>query len=30
MTHYIGPANPLPGQFTATADYQARHFAWQY
>ena len=30
MTHYIGPANPMHGQFKATADYQASHFAWQY
>jgi hypothetical protein len=30
MTHYIGPANPMHGQFKATADYQASHFAWHY
>ena len=30
MTHYIGPANPMHGQFKATASYQASHFAWQY
>ena len=30
MTHYIGPANPMHGQFKATADYQASHFAWQF
>ena len=30
MNHYIGPANPMHGQFKATADYQASHFAWQY
>jgi enoyl-CoA hydratase/carnithine racemase len=30
MTHYIGPANPMHGQFKATASYQASHFAWQF
>ena len=30
MKHYIGPANPMRGQFDALAAYQAQHFAYAF
>ena len=30
MKHYIGVGNPMRAQFDASADYQARHFAWRF
>ena len=30
MKHYIGPSNPMHGQFDAMANYQAAHFAYAF
>ncbi len=30
MKHFIGPTNPMRGQFEAKADYAARHFSWSF
>ena len=30
MKHFIGPTNPMRGQFEAKADYPARHFSWSF
>ena len=30
MKHFIGAGNPMHGQFTPTAAYQAEHFAWAF
>ena len=30
MKHYIGPSNPMHGQFDALASYQAVHFAYDF
>jgi enoyl-CoA hydratase/carnithine racemase len=30
MKHYIGPANPMRGQFNPLATYEARHFAYAF
>ena len=30
MKHYIGPSNPMHGQFDALANYQAAHFAYAF
>ena len=30
MKHYIGPSNPMHGQFDALAHYQAAHFAYTF
>jgi enoyl-CoA hydratase/carnithine racemase len=30
MKHFIGTGNPMHGQFTPTAAYQAQHFSWAF
>ncbi len=30
MKHFIGPTNPMRGQFEAKAGYAARHFSWSF
>jgi len=30
LKHFIGPTNPMRGQFEAKADYAARHFSWSF
>ena len=30
MKHFIGPTNPMRGQFEAKADHAARHFSWSF
>lgn len=30
MKHFIGPTNPMRGQFDAKAGYAARHFSWSF